>query len=46
MNGLDLVVAFLAGVVMGIALDRWLLPMLVDAWIDRLPRHRRRSGEA
>jgi hypothetical protein len=24
---------------MGIALDRWLLPSLVDAWIDRLRRH-------
>jgi len=26
---------------MGIALDRWLLPSLVDAWIDRLRRHGR-----
>ena len=41
MSGVELVLAFLAGVVMGIALDRWLLPSLVDAWIDRLPRHGR-----
>ena len=39
MSGVDLVVAFLAGVAMGVALDRWLLPSLVDAWIDRLRRH-------
>jgi DNA-binding NarL/FixJ family response regulator len=39
MNGLELVLAFLAGVVMGGALDRFVLPLLVDAWIDRL-RHR------
>ena len=41
MSGVELVLAFLAGVVMGIALDRWLLPPLVDAWIDRLRRHER-----
>ncbi|MGK2850893.1 MAG: hypothetical protein ACSLFN_08295 [Candidatus Limnocylindrales bacterium] len=41
MNGLELVLAFLAGVLMGGALDRWLLPLLVDAWIDRLRRHER-----
>ena len=41
MSGIDLVAAFLAGVVMGGALDRWLLPLLVDAWIDRLRRHGR-----
>ena len=41
MNGVELVLAFLAGVVMGIVLDRWLLPPLVDAWIDRLSRHGR-----
>ena len=41
MSGVELVLAFLAGVVMGIALDRWLLPPLVDAWIDRLRRHGR-----
>jgi hypothetical protein len=41
MSGVELVVAFLAGVAMGIALDRWLLPPLVDAWIDRLRRHGR-----
>jgi hypothetical protein len=28
-------------VVMGGALDRFLLPLLVDAWIDRLRRHGR-----
>ena len=39
MSEIELVVAFLAGVVMGLALDRWLLPTLVDAWIDRLRRH-------
>ncbi|HSW34173.1 MAG TPA: hypothetical protein VLH36_11235 [Steroidobacteraceae bacterium] len=41
MSEVDLVLAFLSGVVMGIALDRWLLPLLVDAWIDRLRRHGR-----
>ncbi len=41
MSGVGLVLAFLAGVAMGIALDRWLLPSLVDAWIDRLRRHER-----
>jgi hypothetical protein len=40
-SGIELVLAFLAGVGMGIALDRWLLPALVDAWIDRLRRHER-----
>ena len=35
MNGLELVVAFLAGVVMGGALDFFVLPLLVDAWTDR-----------
>jgi hypothetical protein len=39
MSELELAMAFLAGVVMGILLDRWLLPPLVDAWIDRLRRH-------
>ncbi len=39
MSGVELAVAFLAGVAMGVALDRWLLPSLVDAWIDRLRRH-------
>jgi len=28
-------------VAMGIALDRFVLPLLVDAWIDRLRRHGR-----
>ncbi len=41
MSGVELVLAFLAGMAMGIALDRWLLPSLVDAWIDRLRRHGR-----
>ena len=41
MSEVELVIAFLAGVVMGIALDRWLLPPLVDLWIDRLRRHER-----
>jgi len=41
MSGVELALAFLAGVAMGIALDRVVLPMLVDAWIDRLRRHGR-----
>ena len=41
MSEVELVLAFLSGVAMGIALDRWLLPLLVDAWIDRLRRHGR-----
>jgi hypothetical protein len=41
MSEADLALAFLAGVVMGILLDRWLLPPLVDAWIDRMRRHGR-----
>jgi len=41
MSVVELVLAFLAGVVMGGALDRWLLPLLVDAWIDRQRRHGR-----
>jgi len=41
MTGVELALAFLSGVVMGILLDRWLLPLLVDAWIDRLRRHGR-----
>lgn len=41
MSEVDLALAFLSGVVMGIALDRWLLPSLVDAWIDGLRRHGR-----
>jgi len=39
MSGVEFVLAFLAGVVMGGALDRFVLPLLVDAWIDRLRRH-------
>jgi hypothetical protein len=38
---IELVITFLAGVGVGIALDRWLLPLLVDAWIDRQRRHAR-----
>ena len=41
MSGVELALAFLSGVVMGILLDRWLLSPLVDAWIDRLRRHGR-----
>jgi hypothetical protein len=41
MSGIELVLAFLAGVVMGGALDRFVLPFLVDVWIDRLRRHGR-----
>ena len=41
MSGAELILAFLSGVAMGVALDRWLLPSLVDAWIDRLRRHER-----
>ena len=41
MSEVELVLAFLAGVVMGGALDRLLLPLLVDAWTDRLRRHGR-----
>jgi hypothetical protein len=41
MSGVELVLAFLAGVVMGILLDRFVLPLLVDAWTDRLRRHGR-----
>ena len=41
MSLVELVLAFLAGVVMGGALDRFVLPLVVDAWIDRLRRHGR-----
>ena len=41
MSGVELVLAFLAGVVMGGALNHFVLPLLVDAWIDRLRRHGR-----
>ena len=41
MSGAELMLAFLSGVGMGIALDRWLLPLLVDAWIDHVHRHGR-----
>lgn len=39
MSGVELALAFLSGVVTGVLLDRWLLPALVDAWIDRMRRH-------
>jgi len=41
MSEVELAIAFFSGVVMGILLDRWVLPPLVDAWIDRLRRHGR-----
>jgi len=41
MSEVELALAFLSGVVMGILLDRWLLPPLVDAWLDRMRRHGR-----
>jgi hypothetical protein len=34
----ELALAFLSGVVTGVVLDRWVLPPLVDAWVDRLRR--------
>lgn len=34
MSGAELVLAFLAGVAMGVLLDRWLLPPLVEC-VDR-----------
>jgi hypothetical protein len=37
-SGVELALAFLSGVVIGILLDRSLLPPLVDAWIDRMRR--------
>jgi hypothetical protein len=40
-SGVEFALAFLAGVVMGGALDRFVLPRLVDAWIGRLRRHGR-----
>ena len=39
MSGVELIRALLAGVVTGGALDRFVLSLLVDAWIDRLRRH-------
>ncbi|MEO6577983.1 MAG: hypothetical protein ABIO99_03685 [Candidatus Limnocylindria bacterium] len=41
MNEVELALAFLSGVFIGVLLDRWLLPPLVDGWIDRLRRHGR-----
>jgi hypothetical protein len=40
-SGIVLALAFLAGVAMGIALEHFVLPPLVDAWVDRLRRQRR-----
>jgi len=37
MSGIAL--ALLSGVVTGVLLDRWVLPALVDLWIDRMRRH-------
>ncbi len=39
MSGVELALAFFSGVATGVLLDRWLLPPLVDAWIDRMRRH-------
>ena len=36
MSEVDLALAFLSGVVTGVLLDRWLLPSLFDARLDRL----------
>jgi hypothetical protein len=41
MSGVELVLAFLSGVATGVLLDRWVLPPLADAWIDRMRRHGR-----
>jgi hypothetical protein len=41
MSEVELALAFLSGVVMGILLDLWALSPLVDAWIDRMRRHGR-----
>lgn len=41
MSGPELVLTFLSGIGIGIAMDRWILPPLVDAWIDRVHRHGR-----
>ena len=41
MNGVELALTSLSGVAVGFALDRFVLPLLVDAWIDRLRRRGR-----
>jgi hypothetical protein len=41
MSEVDLAVAFLTGIVLGLVLDRLLLPPLVDAWIAQTRRHGR-----
>jgi hypothetical protein len=45
MSEVELLLAFLAGVLMEGALDRFVLPLLVDAWIDRLRRHGDERGD-
>ena len=39
MSEVELALAFLSGVFTGVLLDRWVLPPLLDLWIDRLRRH-------
>ena len=39
MSEVNLILVFLSGVVMGVVFDRWVLPPLVDLWIDRTRRH-------
>ena len=39
MSEVNLILVFLSGVVMGVVLDRLVLPPLVDLWIDRARRH-------
>ncbi len=39
MSEVELALAFLSGVATGVLLGRWLLPPLVDLWIDRMRRH-------
>ena len=39
MSEIDLALAFLSGVVTGVLLARWVLPPLVDLWIERMRRH-------
>ena len=41
MSDVELTLAFLSGVVTGVLLDRWVLPLLADLWIARLRRHER-----
>ncbi len=39
MSEVELALAFLAGVVTGVLLDRWVLPPLVDLWIARMRQY-------